>query len=177
MDRDKVLDSIFNDDRKGLLNVKVKQSNTHTPDERLLASFKEINDFIEKNGKEPESNPLNVSEFQLYFRLKSLKEDSKKVEMLKQHDINNLLPKVETNEVHESAEEYGKKEINSIDDILGDDSLDILGDDDAGLFDFKHTPKQDERSSADFVARRKPCNDFDKYEATFKEVQQDLAKR
>ena len=34
-----------------------------------------------------------------------------------------------------------KREINSIDDILGDDSLDILGDDSEGLFTFNHTPK------------------------------------
>lgn len=175
MDKDTILDSIFNDDPDGLLTVKPKQSIARTPDERLLASFQEINDFIERNGKEPEANPTSVSEFQLYSRLKALREDSKKVEMLKEHDSKNLLPEIETNEVHEPTEKYGKKELNSIEDILGDDSLNILSDDDAGLFEFKHTPKEDERASADFVARRKKCKDFDKYEATFKEVQKDLA--
>lgn len=168
MDKDQILENIFNDDSLGLLNVKAKQSNARTPDERLLASFQEINDFIEINGKEPEANPGSVSEFQLYSRLKSLKVDLVKVEMLKESDVYNVL---------QSSPEYKKKstELNSIEDILGDDSLGILGGDDANLFDFKHTPKQDERESADFVARRKPCKDFDKYEATFKEVQQDLA--
>jgi len=58
---------------------------------------------------------------------------------------------------------------------LSDDSLGILEDDSEGLFDFKHMPKDYQRAQADFVARRKPCKDFDKYEPLFKEVQKDLA--
>ena len=80
----------------------------------------------------------------------------------------------------EPQDKYGllnieKKEINSLDDILGDDSLDILGDDAEGLFTFKHTPKDYERAKADFVGKRFKCKDFDKYEHLFKEVQDDLA--
>ena len=51
MDKDQILDQIFNDDPLGLLTVKAKQSTARTPDERLLASFQEINDFIEKTEK------------------------------------------------------------------------------------------------------------------------------
>jgi|APSaa5957512622_1039677.scaffolds.fasta_scaffold25158_2 hypothetical protein len=176
MDKDKVLDDIFNNDPFGLLNFKPKSSNARSADERLLASFQEINDFVDNNGKDPEPNLNSISEFQLYSRLKSLREDEGKIEMLKEHDIHHLLPTLKSSQVNESHEHYDKpKQINSIDDILGDDSLDILGDHSEGLFDFKHTPKEDERAKADFVARRKPCKDFDKYEQIFKEVQKDLA--
>ncbi len=177
MDKDSILDEIFNNDPLGLLNVKPKKSNARTADERLLASFQEINDFIENNdGKEPEPNMSHISEYQLYSRLKSLREDIEKVEQLKPHDINNILPAIAIDEVNEPREEYNKpKEINSIDDLLGDDFLDILGGDDAGLFDFKHTPKEYERAQADFVARRKACKDFDKYEQLLKDVQKELA--
>ncbi|MDD2345376.1 MAG: GIY-YIG nuclease family protein [Bacteroidales bacterium] len=176
MDKDKILDDIFNNDPLGLLNFKPKNSNVRPADERLLASFQEINDFIENNGKEPTANPNNVSEFQLYSRLKNLKEDENKIGLLKEHDIHNLLPALETNQANEPQSEYSKpKEISSIDDLLSDDSLDILSGDDAGLFDFKHTPKDYERAQADFVARRKPCKDFEKYESIFQEVQKDLA--
>ena len=80
----------------------------------------------------------------------------------------------------EPQDKYGllnteKKEINSIDDILGNDSLDILGDDSEGLFTFNHTPKDFERAKADFVGKRVKCKDFDHYEHLFKEVQNDLA--
>jgi hypothetical protein len=176
MDKDKVLDEIFNNDPFGLLNIKPKASIARTADERLLASFQEINDFVDKTGKEPKANPGNVSEFQLYSRLKSLREDAVKAEQLKKYDKHNLLPSPETGQVNEPKAEYGKsKEINSIDDLLNDDLFNSLSDDSEGLFDFKHTPKDYERAQADFVARRKPCKDFDKYEHLFKEVQKDLA--
>ena len=176
MDKDKVLDNIFNNDPLGLLNFKPKNSNARTAAERLLASFQEINNFVDSNGNEPKANPSNISEFQLYSRLKNLKEDETKIGLLKEHDIHNLLPVLEFNQVNESQAEYSKpKEINSIDDLLSDDSMDILGGDLEGLFDFKHTPKDYERANADFIARRKLCKDFDKYEPTFIEVQKDLA--
>jgi hypothetical protein len=176
MDKDKVLDEIFSNDPLGLLIVKPKKSGARTADERLLASFQEINDFVANNNKEPEPNPSNISEYQLYSRLKSLRENTVKVEQLKPHDIYNLLPEIEISQANEPKQEYLKpKEINSLDDILGDDSLDILGGDDEGLFEFKHTPKDYERAQADFIARRKPCKDFDKYKPLLASVQKDLA--
>jgi len=161
MGKDKILNDIFNDDPLGLLTIK-PQPTKKNPDERLKASFEEINEFIEKHNKEPQPDPTNISEYQLYSRLKNLRESNDKLIAL------------------ESIDKYGilhseEKEINSIDDIFTDDSSDILGDDSEGLFNFKHTPKDFERASADFVARRKPCKDFDKFESTFKEVQKDLA--
>lgn len=175
MDKDKVLDEIFNDDPFGLLNVKPKVSNVRTADERLIASFEEINKFVEQNGEEPKAT-TNTSEFMLYARLKGLRKDAVKVEQLKEYDIYNLLPAVEVDQISEGTAEYAKpKEIASIDDLLGDDSLGILDTDTEGLFDFKHTPKDYERAQADFVARRKPCKDFDKYEHLFIEVQNELA--
>ena len=175
MDKDKVLDEIFNDDPFGLLNVKPKVSNVRTADERLIASFEEINKFVEQNGEEPKAT-TNTSEFMLYARLKGLRKDAVKAAQLKEHDIYNLLPAVEVDQISERTTEYAKpKEISSIDDLLGDDSLGILDSDTEGLFDFKHTPKDYERAQTDFVARRKPCKDFENYEHLFKEVQNDLA--
>jgi hypothetical protein len=176
MDKDKILDEIFNNDPLGLLNFKPKVSNVRTADERLLSSFQEINQFVNNKGKEPIPNPTNISEFQLYSRLKSLRVDKEKIDLLKKYDIHNLLPALETDQVSEPHAKYGKSiEINSIDDLLSDDSMNILSGDSEGLFDFKHTPKDYERAQADFVARRKPSKDFDKYEQLFIEVQKDLA--
>ena len=176
MDKEKVLDDIFNNDPLGLLIFKPKNSNARTADERLLASFQEINDFVDNNHKEPEPNPSNISEFQLYSRLKNLREDKTKIKLLKKYDIHNLLPSTKSNQVSEPKAPYNKpKEITSLDDLLNDDLLNILDDDSEGLFDFKHTPKEYERANADFVARRKPCKDFDKYESLFQKVQYDLS--
>ncbi len=173
MDKDRVLDNIFNSDPLGMLNFEHGNTNHRTADERLLASFQEINDFLDRNGKEPGPNPGNISESQLYYRLKSLREDEVKIELLKPEDIYDLL----SSQVSDPQGQYEKpKEINSLDDIFNDDPSNILGDDSEGLFDFKHTPKDYERANADFIARRKPCKDFDKYESIFKDVQKDLAR-
>jgi len=111
----------------------------------------------------------------LYSRLKNLKKDETKIRLLKKHDIHNLLPTLKSNQVNETPSKYNKsKKINSIDDLLNDDPMNILGDDSEGLFDFKHTPKDYERAQADFIARRKPCKDFDKYEQLLKDVQKEL---
>jgi len=162
-DKDKILDDIFSNDPFGLLNVKPKTSNVKTADERLSASFEEINEFISKNQREPQPNPSNISEYQLYSRLKSLREDENKMLALEPQDTYGLL-KVE------------KKEINSIDDIFNDDLLGMFDDGEAqSLFEFKHTPREIARAEADFVARRKPCKNFKDYEEKFKRVQADLA--
>ena len=91
MNKEQVLDEIFSNDPLDLLNIKPKASNARTADERLLASFQEISDFIDTNNRLPEQNISNMSEFQLFSRLKSLKEDQNKVELLKEHDIHNIL--------------------------------------------------------------------------------------
>ena len=160
-DKESILKEIFENDPFGLLNVKPKKSAARTSDERLANSFDEINDFVEKNEREPKPDPTNISEYKLYSTLKGLRDNTKKMMALEPQDKYGLL----NNE---------KKEITSIDDILGDDSLDILGDDE-GIFEFKHTPRGLERKKADFIGKRVKCKDFDKYEGVFKEVQNDLA--
>ncbi len=47
--------NLINDDDLGLLKVKPTNSSAVTSDERLIASFLEINNFIEENNREPES--------------------------------------------------------------------------------------------------------------------------
>ncbi len=161
MDNDKKLQEIFENDPLGLLNVKPATSPARNEEERLLASFHEITDFFEKNNREPEQGG-GIQEHQLYSRLTAMRADERKMEILKPFDRFDLL-------------HYELKKYNSLDDILNDDTLGLLDDDSEGLFDLTHVKKQDERANADFVAHRKPCKDFSKYEPIFKEVQNDLA--
>jgi len=160
MDKEETLAAIFADDELGILTIRTASA-PRTPDERLVSKFQEINDFYKANGREPEANQIDTIEYQLHARLKSLREDVDKIELLDEYDEFDLL-KVE------------EKEINSIGDIFDDDSLNILGGDDEGLFNFEHTPKHKDINKTDFVARRKRCKDFDKYEQQFKDVHHDL---
>lgn len=157
----KSLQDIFDDDPFGLLNVKPATSPARNEDERLVASFQEINDFYEKNGRAPVPNG-GVLEHKLHTRLQSILHNPTKTEMLAKYDRYGLLRHIQ-------------KPIESLDDILNDDFPELLNDDTEGLFDFVHVKRDDDRASADFIARRKPCKDFQNYEALFKTVQKDLA--
>ena len=161
MDRNKLLNEIFDSDDLGLLNLKPSSAPSRNEDERLVASFNEINFFFEKNNREPEYDETDVFELQLYSRLKSIRDNPIKSEMLKIHDIYGLL----NNPI---------KAIMSLDDIINDDTLGLLSDDDTGLFDLKNVKQSKDRESTDFVARRRPCKDFHLYESKFKEVQADI---
>lgn len=153
--------NIFNDDPFGLLNVKPKTSPIRNEDERLVASFQEITDFFTLNNRDPVQQYNNMQESTLYFRLKGLREHAEKRAVLAPHDKYGLL----------IVEE---KVIASLDDILNDDALGLLNSDAESIFNLKHIPAITERESADFVARRKPCKDFEKFEHLFKTCQADL---
>lgn len=163
MDKKKTLDDIFDEeDELGLLDIKPKAAAGRNEDERLTASFEELNAFYEKHKREPQPNG-GMQERGLYSRLKGLRENPTKAAMLQGYDRFGLLKLVQ-------------KELNSLDDIFNDDSPGLLDDEGEGLFELKHVrPLERERAEADFIARRKPCKDFTKYEALLRGVQKDLA--
>ena len=161
MSKKKTLEDIFNDDEFGILDSKPINSNIKTEDERLIESFQEINSFFEKNNREPEA--ANVTEFKLLSRLKALRKDAKKVEILRPYDSHNLL--------------NTKEEVKSVADILNDDDLGILGTDETlSIFKLKNVPSYTERAESDFTARRKAMKDKDflPYETQFKKVHIEL---
>lgn len=156
------LDDIFNDDEFGLLDSKEKASNIKTADQRLIDSFEEINAFVDKNGREP--NTSSMSEYGLLARLKNIRENEQQKISLKPYDKHNLLGEVEIPKA-------------SIDDILNDDEFGLLEpDSDLSIFKYKHISKEDEREKADFVAQRKPLkeDEFKLYEAMFQKVHQEI---
>jgi hypothetical protein len=160
MDKDKLLRELFENDPLGLLNIKSATNPARNEDERLVASFREIVDFYEKHKRLPAQGG-GIQEHQLYARLESMRKNPEKVAMLEKYDTRNFF----------QAEQ---KVLNSLEDIFGDDTLGLLDDDAEGLFELRHVSGPDERASADFVARRKACRDFELFEGLFKEVQNDL---
>ncbi len=161
MSKKKTLEDIFNDDEFGILDTKPKNSNVKTEDERLIESFQEINTFYEKHKREPEAS--NVTDFKLQSRLKALRSDAKKMEILKPYDIHNLL--------------NVSKEIKTVADILKDDDLGILDTEETlSIFKLKNVPSSSERAETDFVAQRRAMKkeEFMSYETLFKKVHREL---
>lgn len=176
------LQSVIAEDDLGLLAVKKKVS-APTADEHLVAKFQEISDFVERYGQVPEANRKNMNEFMLHKRLESLRKDPEKCLALAAVDVHDLLPQIDETAIEEAnptiLEEVEiskpQREINSFADFFEDDDLGLLSSGDAetgNIFELKHVSK--ERAETDFVARRRPCKDFAKYEEQLKQVQRDI---
>lgn len=159
LNKDKKLQDIFDNDPLGLLEVK-PLAPVRNEDTILMSKFQEITDFYQQNQRLPIENN-GVNEHTLYSRFSDFRETESKRKILEQYDEFGLLvPEV--------------KKVFTIEDILDQDPLGLLDEDDMGLFDFNQVRRPAERASTDFVARRKPCIDFENYESRFKEVQKDL---
>ena len=156
------LDDIFNDEDFGLLDPKPKSSPIKSADDRLIESFEEINVFVDKNNREP--NASSMSEYSLFARLKTFRQDEAKKTILKPFDRHNLLGHVELENL-------------TLDDILDDDDFGLLdSDEDLSIFNLKNVPNSKDRADPDFVAQRKPMKeeDFEPYEAMFQKVHREI---
>lgn len=155
------LNDILSDDEFGLLDYKKEKSNIKTEEDRLIDAFEEINTFYQTNKREPKTS--SMSEYGLFSRLKNFREDEDKKKTLKPFDRFNLLGEVEIETV-------------SIEDIFAEDDDLFLIDDELSIFQYKHIPKSEERTEADFVAQRKPMSakEFEPYEAMFHEVHREI---
>jgi len=88
------LDDILNNDPFNLLpDIKAKNP-IITADDRLVASFEEINSFYEKNGNEPQKS-TDMNERGLFSRLKGIRDNLDKIKALKKYDKHDLLEYVE----------------------------------------------------------------------------------
>ena len=160
MDKEKCLQDIFNNDPFGLLDIKTQKSEARTPNERLVESFQEINEFFQLNNREPESGG-DVHEHRLYSRLKGFRNSTEKKALLAEYDKYGLL-------------KLATRKIETIDDILNNDPMGLLNTDAVDIFTIRHIPK--ETTMPDYVAKRIKCKDFDEFEPMFLACQSDLAK-
>ncbi|WP_333888579.1 GIY-YIG nuclease family protein [Sphingobacterium siyangense] len=177
---------IFADDEFNLLEVKPTARRV-TEEERLVQSFQEINDFVVEHGRAPKREN-GFKERMLVARLDGLMEDPAKVSVLSAFDSYGLLPVQEvldtefvTEDAADTAAEefdFANMEVTSFDDLLNADPFNLLGSADEEqlqIFDTSNLPQLDkEREKTDFVARRKRCKDFDRYEPLFKAVHNEL---
>ncbi len=154
------LDDILGNDPLDLLeDLKVKNP-IITADDRLIASFEEINLFFEEHKKEPSKN-ADMTQRGLYVRLEGIRNNPSKIEALKKYDRFNLLVDKST------------KKVNSIDEIFENDPLGLLENtQDEDIFTLKNLPKT--TTMPDYVASRKVCKEFEKYEHLFIKCQNDL---
>jgi hypothetical protein len=148
---------IFEEDNDQILNTPARPS-APSKYQKLIDTFSEINSFVETNQREPLTVD-DISERKLAARLVQIKADNELVKTLKPYDEHNLLGEI--------------KEIKSIEDVFENDPLNILDvSDEEELFDIKNFRL--EKNKTDFVARRRPCKDFQKFKPLFESIHEDL---
>ena len=169
---EKELEAIFNDPLLADVTAPRKRA---TSSDRLIAGFQEILAFHEANGRLPEDTPEEAS---LFHKWTGLLKSEKKIERCRPFDDLGILPQpVLTAEEPEAEYHRELTEEEQLEAILNDPLLaDIEDGSDLGLFDVPEYMRQrlEARKEADYVGKRRPCEDFDKYTDGFKEIQQGL---
>lgn len=174
------LNDIFNDPAADELLIKPKKKQvTYDPE---VEKFKEIENWVKKhNGKEPEKTTdlSRLGERKLASRLKGIREDPERIELLKPYDKLGLLKQEDQNVSLKEKVSHEKMSFNSLDDILNDNS--VLFDNSGSTLNSKlfdtgslNKYKKLQENKPENKSKRKAMEGFSKYKPLFEEVQKDL---
>lgn len=154
----------------------VKQSRKRmTSSDRLIAGFQEILEFYEINGRLPEDCG---SERTLYHKWKGILKKDARVQRCRPFDTLGLLP--QESQVVKEPDVRNQREMTEeekLEAILNDPLLsNVQPGEDLDLFDVPEYMRQrlEARKEAEYIGKRIPCEDFDKYADNFKEIQSGL---
>ena len=174
------LNDIFNDPAADELLIKPKKKQvTYDPE---VEKFKEIENWVKKhNGKEPEKTTdlSRLGERKLASRLKGIREDPERIDLLKPYDKLGLLKQEDQNVSLKEKVSKEKMSFNSLDDILNDNS--VLFDNSGSTLNSKlfdtgslNKYKKLQENKPENKSKRKAMEGFSKYKPLFEEVQKDL---
>ena len=145
-----------------------------TSSDRLIAGFQRITEFVEAHNRLPQRCD-DREERALYNQLQGIRKAPKKMERCKPYDTMGVLNETDNHVVSEPLSAYGstpQTEEQQLADIFNDPLFADDSQTDNGLFDLPDYMQQrlKERREADYIAQREKCEDFNRYEAGFKEV-------
>lgn len=143
-----------------------KKARAVSPAERrILTGFEDIERFVETHGRPPENDDGRDIFERLYaVRLKALREDPLAETLLPEADRFGLL---------DASKQWQEADVSSLsDDELADA---LAGFDTLGLTDLRHVRSGAERSEAEEIANREPCEDFADFEPRFTAIQRELS--
>ncbi len=135
-------------------------------EERVIAGFEEIKAFHLEHGRLPQDNCDQEIFERLYaIRLNRLRALEEYKDLLAQYDQDGIL-----------APPQSKTDKEDLEDLSAEELLSELGldEEDNSFTTLTHVRTTEERRAAEEIARREKCPDFEKFEALFKKVKQDL---
>lgn len=142
------------------------KASAHTPqEERILAGFEDILRFVESHGRAPEHGEGRDIFERLYaVRLDRLRAMTQVHALLAPLDTHGLLA--------EAPHVLAPEQVEALDD----DSLMAelgLGDED-DITQLRHVRTFEERKAAEDIADRKKCEDFDRFQPLFEQVEREV---
>lgn len=172
MNWEKELERIFDDPL--LADVKPPRKRL-TSSDRLIAGFQDILDFFETHHRLPSEE----GERQLYHKFAGILKNEAKIERCRPYDTFGILPQKDI--ANEPIAEYvairPMTEEEQLEDILNDPLLaDIQDGAELGIFDIPDYMRErlNARKEAEYVGKRVPCEDFERFERSFKEIHEGL---
>jgi hypothetical protein len=166
MDRQTLL-QMLEADEFGLLKTAPKREPV-TADDRLLASFEEITEFVHMTGREPERTLTDMTEAKLAMRLQAIRANAGQASALRWVDKFGLLgdapPEPKPIVISDVPPD-------SMEDALASDPFGLL-DDAQNIFDLKHVPASP--TMPEKIAKRERAEDFELFEPLFKQCHSDL---
>jgi len=135
-------------------------------EERIVAGFEDIQRFVQLHGRAPQHGV----ERDIFERLYAVRLDR----LRQQDDCRTLLAPLD----HQGLLNHGQNMTASGGGSLDDDALlaDLAGMVDAtdGVTTLRHVRSRAEVQAAEEVAERDPCEDFERFQALFEQVQKEL---
>lgn len=133
-------------------------------EQRIVAGFEEIERFVEEHGRLPQrGDERDIFERLYAVRLDRIRESAECRDVLKNLDLKGLLG--------DEANVNLRKEITD-EELLSELSNVAPSDDD--LTRLVHVRSREEIKAAEEIAKRSPCEDFEKFQPIFDTVQTDL---
>ena len=149
---------MLSEDEFGLLEMELEVP-VLTEQDRLVAAFAEVADFVREHDREPQMDAGAMSEAKLAMRLKAIREDESQREALAEHDELELLKEPEPPK--------------SIEEVIASDDAGLLDSDGPDLHELEHVPEK-VTTMPDEISRRKPAEDFEEFRALFEACQAEL---
>lgn len=141
-----------------LLDVKASAKASTTEHQRIVDTFAEINQFIDRHKRMPgDTDKPTVSERSLRMKLNGLLGDPTSRDLLLAHDRHKLFP------------EQAGKTPTCLDDILDDPLLATTKDD---IFDLVHVKPAP--AKPDEIAERQACTEFDRFKPLFEQCVREM---
>lgn len=148
------------------IEVEVKRANQfNTKEQRIIAGFEEILNFVQEQGREPEHGENKDIFERLYaVRLDKIRSSDECMVLLENFDTKNLL-----------KQGYKIEDISA--DIDDEELLKQLGvniDAEESITKLKHVKTSAEKKAAEEIANRTRCEDFEQFKPLFEQIKNEI---